>query len=64
MTETTSTLATIFTTKTTTTKAEPSKVNRNQAIKFTEEKSKSINDDSYEGSMLCDCFLQLLCGCL
>ena len=61
MTETTATLAT---TKTTATTAEPSRVNKNQAIKITEEKSKRINDDSNEAGMFCDCFLQLLCGCL
>ena len=64
MTETTSTLATIFATKTTATTAEPSRANRNQAIKITAEKSKQTNDGSNEAGMLCDCFLQFLCGCV
>ena len=64
MTESTSKIAIISTTKTVVFAAVPSRVNRSRAIINTQEKSKSINDDSYEGSMLCDYFLQLLCGCL
>ena len=57
---------TILSTGTTATTAEPSRVKRNRANKnfiITEEKSKSRNDDSCEGGMLCDCVLQFLCAC-
>ena len=64
MTETTSTIATISTTKTVVFAAVPLRVIRSRAIINTQEKSKSINDDSYEGSMLCDGLLQFLCCCL
>ena len=64
MTDTTPTIANISTMKTVVFAAVPSTVNRSRAFIITEENLKPINDDSYEGSMLCDCFLQFLCGCL
>ena len=68
--ETTATVETIITSSKFATIAVPSAVNRNRAIKITQEKerknskiSKSQYDDSYVGEMLCDGFLKLLCPC-
>ena len=70
-TKTTATVETIITSSTFATLAVPSTVNRNHAIKMTQEKerkkskiSKSQYDDSYVGEMLCDGFLKFLCCCL
>ena len=69
-TDTTVAVETIITSSAFATIAVPSAVNRNRAIKITQEKerknskiSKSQYDDSYVGEMLCDGFLKLLCPC-
>ena len=67
--ETTATVKTIITSSKFATIAVPSAVNRNRAIKITQEKERKnskiskSHDDSYVGEMLCDGFLKLLCPC-